>query len=289
MKKVILIILLLSLFFALAGSVQAIDTIVKSYPELPNAPTPTAGIPQYIRYIFVFSLGAVGIVAFIAILVAAFGYVTSVGNPQKAAAAKDRIFSALLGIFLLFGSYLLLNAINPDLLRFKETIVGEKVGIPVPPDTGGATGCRYTGAFWDKSQTSTGETATLTLERVDCTNADKEDYEKHILPKLRQTAVAPAYGGHDRICYRIERSAVEKKNDNEEWVLEYSFKYKCSDKDTTPYDENIACPGTYGGPIVCNLLKDKPEIFYIEKGEIKNTSPKQYIPMNLTIDVEDGR
>lgn len=289
MKKIILTILLLSLFFALADSVQAIDTIVKNYPELEGAPKPTEGIPQYIRYIFVFSLGAVGIIAFIAIIMAAFGYVTSVGNPQKAAASKDKIFSALLGMLLLFASYLLLNIINPDLLRFKETIVkvGDKVVIGDTKFEEKEEGkCRYASAFWDKFQINAGESATLTLERVNCTDADKEDYEKHILPKLKQTAVFPAYAGADPACHRIANLAIEKENGNKKWVLEYSFKYKCSDAGKDP-GENIACPLSYGGPIICNLLKNKPEILYIAKGEIKNTSPKQYIPKKLTIDVED--
>jgi len=98
MKKIILIIILIALFFSLAGFVQAITTIVEDYPKLPACKDNKEcrpgeagfGLPQFIKYIFLFSLGIVGIVGFIAILIAAFGYVTSVGNPQKAAEARGQ-------------------------------------------------------------------------------------------------------------------------------------------------------------------------------------------------------
>ena len=122
MRKIILTILLLFLFFVFSGSIQAVTDTIVEYPNLRGATKPGEAklgeeLPEFVKYIFVFSLGAVGVTALIVIIIAAFGYVTSVGNPQKAAAAKDRIAAALLGILLLLGSYLLLRTINPDLLR----------------------------------------------------------------------------------------------------------------------------------------------------------------------------
>lgn len=129
MKKLLLISLLL-LF--LAGSAQAYVTIIKDYPELPACKDNEKcrpgqggfGLPEYVKYIFIFSLGAVGIIGMLALIMAAFSYVTSAGNPQKASDAKDQIVSALLGLLLLLASWLLLNMINPDLL---------KLGINIPP------------------------------------------------------------------------------------------------------------------------------------------------------------
>lgn len=124
MKNALLIILLACLFIAFSGVVYAGTTIVKSYPELPacngNKCQPGDegfGLPQFIKYIFLFALGAVGLAALLVIIIGGFGYLTAVGNPQKASDAKNKIFAALLGVLLLLGSYVILNTINPDLLK----------------------------------------------------------------------------------------------------------------------------------------------------------------------------
>jgi len=132
MKKIVLIILFSMFLLGLTGygladaADEKIPTIVEDYPKLPacegNAECvpgdPNFGLPQFINYIFIFSLGIVGLVGLIAMIIGGFGYMTSTGNPQKAAQAKDKIISALLGLLLLLGSYVLLSIINPDLLRF---------------------------------------------------------------------------------------------------------------------------------------------------------------------------
>lgn len=137
MKKFLLLILLpLFLIFIVGSFVQAADqpypTIITDYPDLPacenNAECHPGqagfGLPQFVKYIFIFAIGGVGVVGFIAIIFAAFSLITSAGNPQKAADSKDKIVSALLGILLLLGSVILLNLINPDLLKFKINIFG---------------------------------------------------------------------------------------------------------------------------------------------------------------------
>lgn len=143
MKKYLLIIILVFIFlFSLAGNTQAQEknypTIVQSYPELPacennaNCKPGQAGfgLPQFIKYIFIFSLGAVGLIGFTAVILAGFSYTTSAGNPQKAAHAKDQMLSALLGMLLLLGSYVILNMVNPDLLKLKVDVPALEVKIP---------------------------------------------------------------------------------------------------------------------------------------------------------------
>ena len=139
MKQFLLTILLLSLFFTFAGSIQAkVDTIV-DFPDLPGAPDPTSGLPQFIKYVFVFSLGIVGLAGMVGIIYGAFGYVTSAGNPQKAADGKNQILSALLGLLLILGSWVLLNIINPDLLKLGIT----SEPISVTPEENGAGKAEY--------------------------------------------------------------------------------------------------------------------------------------------------
>jgi hypothetical protein len=73
------------------------------------------------RYFYEWGIALGGLAAFIAILIAGFQYLTSVGDPQKMADARGRIVWALAGLVLLLASWLILNTINPDLttLTFK--------------------------------------------------------------------------------------------------------------------------------------------------------------------------
>ena len=149
MKRYFSIIFLVIILLGLAGSAQAITTIVKDYPELsgatrPGEAEPGDALPQFIKYVFIFSLSIVGIIGLAAIVIAAFGYLTAVGNPQKAADAKDKILSALLGIILLLGSFLLLRTINPDLLRLGVEAPPAIVDVPSNGDNGDepSLGCR---------------------------------------------------------------------------------------------------------------------------------------------------
>tara|TARA_B100000315_G_C14483423_1_gene544018 strand:+ start:308 stop:757 length:450 start_codon:yes stop_codon:yes gene_type:complete len=60
-----------------------------------------------------------GLAAFFMIVTGGFQYLTSAGNPTSMGDAKDRIFNAVLGLILIFTSYLILQVINPDLLLLK--------------------------------------------------------------------------------------------------------------------------------------------------------------------------
>ena len=176
MKRAILIIASLSLFFAIAVSISA-ATIIEDYPNLPacenNAQCHPGeagfGFTQFIKYIYLFAIGIVGIVGLLAIIYAAFGYVTSAGNPQKASGAKDKIISALLGILLLLGSVVLLNLINPDLLKLKLPENPVKIDVS-PPDetpTTPTTGCILTSVAWEKRTIKVGESIKLSFNLSD--------------------------------------------------------------------------------------------------------------------------
>lgn len=115
-----LIVLLLPL-----GSVEAAERRLEiKYPEVPGVPTPTmeGGIPNYIKYIFNFLIWASGFIAFGVIVYGGFKYLTSTGSPEKIKDAKDQISAALLGLLILFGSYLVLTTINPQLIIFQVEV-----------------------------------------------------------------------------------------------------------------------------------------------------------------------
>jgi len=43
----------------------------------------------------------------------------SAGNAEQATKGKEMIFSAIVGMLILFTAYLILNTINPDLVRLE--------------------------------------------------------------------------------------------------------------------------------------------------------------------------
>ncbi|MFH1036793.1 MAG: pilin [Patescibacteria group bacterium] len=106
------------------------------YPSAGGFTLETVGgtsIPNYVKYIFNFAVGIVGLVAFGMIIAGGIGYLTSSGNPGKLKQAKDRIFSAILGAIILLSSYIILTTINPQLVVFKTG--GIMASLPVATTT----------------------------------------------------------------------------------------------------------------------------------------------------------
>ena len=83
--------------------------------SLPCQATNT-GIGQCIGDIYNWSIAIVGIAAFIQVVRAGIEYFTAAGNASDAKDAKSKISDAILGIILLFSSYVILRTINPDLV-----------------------------------------------------------------------------------------------------------------------------------------------------------------------------
>lgn len=123
MKIILIAILCLFLLLGLWQGCQAVELLIKDYPTISGQTlTGESGLPEVIKYIYLFGLGAAGFVALLAILIGAIMYVFSAGRPDKAKDAKDRILSALLGILILLASVLILRTINPDLINIGLTL-----------------------------------------------------------------------------------------------------------------------------------------------------------------------
>lgn len=100
--------------FALAGSALALEV------DWPNSPMGTqlnddSQLVDFIKYLYEWGISLGGFVAFVALIIAGFQYLTSAGNAGKMADAMDRMRSAGLGLILLLASVLILNTINPQL------------------------------------------------------------------------------------------------------------------------------------------------------------------------------
>ena len=258
MKKIIFITLLI-LIFLIGFQVAFAGTIIQNYPDIPGAKKPGEGdpgqeLPQLIQYIFRFSLGLVGIVGILALIFAAFGYLTSVGDPAKAASAKQRIVSALLGILLLLSSYILLKIVNPDLLKLK--LEEKPIVINVEPSEEG--GCLLTQAGWDKSRIKTGESATFILYLNEKCKGQTINATHKL--ELRQLESRERDTNYSRFCGKLSRESID------------SLKLK------------VVC--VFKG--FDNEFNNQPEKFYMKGWFQIYGKPKQYIPETF-ITVEDGK
>ena len=116
------LILIVSLF------VLDISQSLATEVDWPSLPLPGGGqatidddteLNELVRYIFNFTIMIAGLLAFFMLVFGGFRYLTSAGNPAAQKDAKDILTSAILGLLLLLGSYLLLQVINPDILILK--------------------------------------------------------------------------------------------------------------------------------------------------------------------------
>lgn len=100
-------------------------SLILDYPNIGGSDIEeTTTIPGVIKYIYLFSIGIAGITALLSIIIGAFQYVTSAGSPDKVKDAKDRIFSAVIGVIILLASVLILRTINPDLVSLSNFTLG---------------------------------------------------------------------------------------------------------------------------------------------------------------------
>ncbi len=77
-------------------------------------------IAEYIQGMYQYSVGIAGILAAIVLMAGGLIWLVSAGNASRISQAKSLISGSLIGLMLLFGSYLILYQINPDLIKLKS-------------------------------------------------------------------------------------------------------------------------------------------------------------------------
>ncbi|HLD28537.1 MAG TPA: transglycosylase SLT domain-containing protein [Patescibacteria group bacterium] len=76
-------------------------------------------LAKYFQAWWSFILGSIGILAAVIIMWAGFKWITSRGNQSSISDAKDRIWSAIIGLLLAFFAYTIMAIINPQLTIIK--------------------------------------------------------------------------------------------------------------------------------------------------------------------------
>ncbi len=103
-----------------------------SYPSLGGITiTKDSTVAGYIIYFFNLAIAVGSLIAVVIIVMAGFELLTAPGDVGKIGSGKSKIKNALLGLVILFGSWVLLNTINPQLNTIKIDNLECKQGIQV--------------------------------------------------------------------------------------------------------------------------------------------------------------
>lgn len=117
-NKLFIFFLLIFVFWGIFG--QTITAIALELPwELEGIPAEER-LAEFIHRFFVFSITIAVVTVFGVLMYASFLYLISLGNPAKMTDAKDKIFSAFLGLAILLCSVLLLYTIDPHLVLLER-------------------------------------------------------------------------------------------------------------------------------------------------------------------------
>ncbi len=126
-----------SFSFAATGQVDLTNTV----PDIATSQggTGAGAVVNWVQNFYQFSLIAGVFLAVGVITWAGLKYALAAGNPSGQSDARDQILQALLGLILLFGAYLILFTINPNLINLRlETLSDARVRAPV--NSGGGVG-----------------------------------------------------------------------------------------------------------------------------------------------------
>lgn len=131
MKKILFLILVLSFSFSLinlaqAATAQPLEGFELNVPigELTEVSANNA-LFEYFDAWYKFVLGSIGIIAVVVIMWAGFKWLTSQGNAGVIQDSKEKITSAIIGVFLAFASYAILGLFNPRLLEMKLPVMDQ--------------------------------------------------------------------------------------------------------------------------------------------------------------------
>lgn len=94
-----------------------------------------SNIGEFIILMYKYLLTVASIVAVVMIIIAGMQWVTSGGNSEAISSAKKRISGAIIGLFIAYMSYFILNTINPAMvnLRLPQVWLTRPIALFQPP------------------------------------------------------------------------------------------------------------------------------------------------------------
>jgi hypothetical protein len=133
----------MSVYLLLGVGIARGVTINAGIPGSSDVASPAGIVANFYQFAVFFG----GLVAFAVIVYAGVRYTLAAGNPSTQSDARDQITQALLGLLMLLGVYLLLNVINPDLVKLSMPEL-EKIklsggsAVLHAPDSQAVCGCK---------------------------------------------------------------------------------------------------------------------------------------------------
>lgn len=140
LKKIIFLSFFLSLFFVYTpenANAIGVTEPLKFQPQttIPNLWTKgtkvtleksdTSVIADMIKGFYNYGIGIAGILAAIMLMAGGIIWLTSAGSSEKVSQAKNLLSGSIIGLVILFGSWIMLRTINPALVDFRiQDIVG---------------------------------------------------------------------------------------------------------------------------------------------------------------------
>jgi hypothetical protein len=123
--------------FLIAPVFAFAQTIISpTIPGMTSAVTTSTSPGAFVAGFYQFALMIGGVLAFGAIVYGGILYAASAGNPSKQSEGREWIKSALFGLLLLAGAYLILYTINPNLVNLGLPTL-QSVNIQAPSGGGG--------------------------------------------------------------------------------------------------------------------------------------------------------
>jgi hypothetical protein len=131
-KNIFPFLYLFSLVLLITSSKLALSADYLESP-LSNSQTMPSDIGQYIRNLFIFGLGLVGLVALFGVVYDGLNYILAGTSETRKTAGKQWISAAVIGVVLLLCAFLILNTINPALITLQDP---QLMAIEIPPHLG---------------------------------------------------------------------------------------------------------------------------------------------------------
>ena len=132
------IVVVFSLFSALAYAQTDKYTVLAPLPGVGNNAAKTTTLTDYLPAIFKLSIGIAAVLAFVMITFGGITYMTTdaIGGKSR---GREYITNALWGLLLVIGAWVILNTINPQILSFDLFLKKPDIAAPVDTVVAGIT------------------------------------------------------------------------------------------------------------------------------------------------------
>jgi len=112
-------------FFTRTALARSIETDYPRIGVVTGEGVVREGFPEYIVYVVYFLVVLAIIVTILSLVRGGLLWMISEGDPLKVKSAKEQLSSALMGLFLVLSSFLLLSALDPVLVTIEDVAVEE--------------------------------------------------------------------------------------------------------------------------------------------------------------------